>query len=296
MKKTQKFLLFWAVLFALAGLMAFNRPAVASAAVADKDCKIWHTVKPGEYLSLIARAYGTDYQTLVEINSLANANVIFPYQKLCVSLVSGGTPVLPVVTGSGSILATSVTEDTSVTLKGVSLAALTRYTVYLSNEKNNAVPAIWAGVVTTTKDGTFTVTYKIPKNLIDVPKIKVTIIGAKGDAHSNWFYNATLEGNTGGVNMPQASLVVDSSKLNKWVKIKVSNLPAKLTYQVYIGKEGSKGLNGVWVGTLYVPKSGNASATFDIPVQYKDRDKLDIRLVNEAYGIVYTLTFANKTK
>jgi hypothetical protein len=295
MKKTQKFLLFLAVLLTLAGWMAFNPPAVASAAVADKDCKIWHTVKPGEYLSQIARAYGTNYQTLVEINDLANANVIFPYQKLCVS-ITGGTPVLPVVTGSGSILATSVTEDTSVTLHGVSLAALTRYTVYLSNEKNSAAPAIFAGAVTTTKDGTFTVTYKIPKNLIDVSKIKVTIIGAKGDAHSNWFYNATLEGNTGGVNMPQASLVVDSSKLNKWVKIKVSNLPAKLTYQVYIGKEGSKGLNGFLVGTLYVPKSGNASATFDIPVQYKDRDKLDIRLVNEAYGIVHTLTFANKTK
>jgi len=296
MKKTYQSLLVLMALLTLTGFMAFSRPAVASAAAVDTDCKLWHTIKPGEYLSLIARTYGTDYQTLVEINGLTNANVIFPNQKLCVSLVSGGTPILPVVSGSGSILATSVIEDTSVTLQGKSLAALTRYTIYLKNEKNSAAPAIFTGVVTTSKEGTFTVTYKIPKKLIDVSRIKVTILSTKGDAFSNWFYNATLEGNTGGVNAPQASIVVESAKLNKWVKIKVSNLPAKLTYQVYIGKEGSKGVNGVLVGTLYVPKSGSASAAFDIPVEYKDREKLDIRLVNEAYGIVYTLTFANKTK
>lgn len=296
MNKNPKILLILIAVFSLIGLLAINTPAVASAAVLDKDCKLWHTVKPGEYLSQIATAYGTDYPTLVEINGLPNPNVIYPFQKLCVMLVSGPAPVVPVVPGSGSIVATSVIEDTSVTLQGKSLSALTRYTVYLSNEKNSASTSIYTGMVTTDKDGTFKVTYKIPKALIDVSRIKVTIISTRGTVLSNWFYNATLEGNTGGVNPPQSSIVVDSSKLNKWVKIKVANLTAKLTYQVYIGKEGSKGLNGIWVGSLYVPKSGSASATFDIPEQYKDREKLDIRLVNEPYGIVYYLTFANQTK
>jgi LysM repeat protein len=296
MKNTSKYLLVLVAALALLGIMAINKPAVAAAATLDKDCKLWHTVKPGEYLSRIAQAYGTDYRTLVQINALTNANVIFPNQKLCVSLVAGTTSILPVATGSASIQATSVTEDVNVTLQGKSLTASTRYTIYLSNEKNNAASSILVGVVTTGKDGDFTVTYKIPKKLIDVPRIKVTIISAKGVALSNWFYNATLEGNTGGINAPQAGIVVESSKLNKWVKIKVTNLPAKLTYQVYIGKEGSKGLNGVLVGTLYVPKSGSASAIFDIPAAYKDRANLDIRLVNEAYSIVQTLTFANKTK
>lgn len=193
-------------------------------------------------------------------------------------------------------MATSVIEDTSVTLQVKSLAALTRYTVYLSNDKNSASPPIYTGIVTTDKDGTFKVTYKIPKVLINVSRIKITIISTKGTVLSSCFYNTTLSGNTGGVNTPQANIVVESSKLNKWVKIKVSNLTAKLTYQVYIGREGSKGLNGIWVGSLYVPQSGSTSATFDIPEQYKDREKLDIRLVNEPYDIVYYLTFANKTK
>lgn len=296
MNKNPKILFVLIAMFCLMGLIAIQKPSVVSAAVLDKDCKLWHTVKPGEYLSQIAAAYGTDYRTLVQINELPNPNVIYPFQKLCVMLVSDASPVLPVVPGSGSVLATSVVEDISVTLQGKSLPALTRYTIYLGNGKNNTSPSIYTGVVTTDKDGTFKVTYKIPKALVDVSKIRVTIISTKGTVLSNWFYNATLSGNTGGVNAPQASIVVDSSKLNKWVKIKVSNLTAKLTYQVYIGKEGSKGLNGVWVGSLYVPQSGSASATFNIPEQYKDREKLDIRLVNEPYGIVHYMTFANKTK
>lgn len=282
--------------FVLLGLMAVNGPTVTFAAVSIKDCKQWHTVKTGEYLSQIARTYGTDYRTIVEINSLVNPNVIYPNQQLCVSLVSGNPPVIPVVTGSANIVAASVKEDTSVTLQARNLTALTRYTVYLSSNKTSYSPLTYVGVVTTDKDGAFKVTYTIPKKLIDVAKIKVTILSTKGDRVSNWFYNATIEGNTGGVSAPAASIVVDSSKLNKWVKIKGSNLPAQLTYQVFIGKEGSEGLNGFQVGSLTVAKNGSVLSSFDIPVQYKDKAKLDIRLVNEPYGIVYYQTFANKNK
>lgn len=296
MNKTPKIILIMIAVFVLLGLMAVNGPTVTFAAVSIKDCKQWHTVKTGEYLSQIARTYGTDYRTIVEINSLVNPNVIYPNQQLCVSLVSGNPPVIPVVTGSANIVAASVKEDTSVTLQARNLTALTRYTVYLSSNKTSYSPLTYVGVVTTDKDGAFKVTYTIPKKLIDVAKIKVTILSTKGDRVSNWFYNATIEGNTGGVSAPAASIVVDSSKLNKWVKIKGSNLPAQLTYQVFIGKEGSEGLNGFQVGSLTVAKNGSVLSSFDIPVQYKDKAKLDIRLVNEPYGIVYYQTFANKNK
>jgi hypothetical protein len=294
MNKTPKILLLLIAVFIMFGLMAVNKPATASAAMSIKDCKQWHTVRSGEYLSQIAKTYGTDYRTIAEINGVVNPNLIYSGQQLCVSMVSGATPVIPQVTGSANVYATNVKEDTSVTLHGKNLVALSRYTVYLSSEKAHLATPIFVGVVTTDKDGAFKVTYNIPKKLIDVPRVKVTITNTKGNTASNWFYNATLDGNTGGVYTPAISIVVDSSKVNKWVKIKVTNLQAKMTYDVFIGKEGSKGVKGVQVGTLSVAKSGSVMASFDIPDEYKDKAKLDIRLENKPYGIVSYLTFANK--
>ena len=55
-----------------------------------------HTVQPGESLSAIARAYGTDVATLMRINGLSDANLIRSGQKLA---VPGG----PLGSGAGRI-------------------------------------------------------------------------------------------------------------------------------------------------------------------------------------------------
>lgn len=296
MYKTPKFLLVLTALFILFGMMSLIRPTTTFAATTVKDCKQWHTVKSGEYLSQIASFYGTDYRKIAEINGLANPNAIYPNQQLCVSLVSGSSPVLPPSSGSANIFASGVVEDKTVTLQGKGLGASTWYSVYLSNERSAASVPMYMGAIKTQRDGTFTGTYSIPKKLIDVPKIKVTIVSSLGVRTSNWFYNASLESNTGGVNTPAIGIVVDSSKVDDWVKIKASNLPQKLTFTVYIGKEGSKGLNGVKVGTISTSKGGSVVTSFDIPDQYEGKSKLDLRLENSAYGIVSYITFANKTK
>ena len=44
-----------------------------------------HVVQPGEVLSTIAELYGTDVETLVALNNLANANQIYPGQELLIS-------------------------------------------------------------------------------------------------------------------------------------------------------------------------------------------------------------------
>lgn len=43
---------------------------------------IYYTVKKGDTLSSIAKAYGTTWQTLKSLNKLSNANLIYPGQKL----------------------------------------------------------------------------------------------------------------------------------------------------------------------------------------------------------------------
>jgi hypothetical protein len=77
------------------------------------------------------------------------------------------------------------------------------------------------------------------------------------------------------------------------VKIKTSNLPANVSFNVYMGKSGSKGVNGTLVGTLRDEDGGTIRATYDIPSELHGKSKIDIRLENKQLGISYYLTFEN---
>jgi hypothetical protein len=285
------------ILFSLAimfGLVAASFLPASAAADTASTCKQWHTVKRGEYLSMIARMYDTDWRTLADINDLSNPSRIYPGQKLCVSVdESGSTPVVTPAPGSGvRVSALSVEEDQYVTLQGKKLVANSRYSVYLS--KFGAYPsgAIFMGSVLTNKYGAFTRTYNIPGKLVDIAKIAINLSNGR-DATSNWFINATAEGNTGGEGAPAFSFSISSVEEDEWVKIRTSNLPANVTFDVLMGKSGSKGVNGIKVGTLADDDGGSVRATFDIPSQLQGRSKLDIRLENKSLGISYYLTFKN---
>ncbi|MFO7323148.1 MAG: LysM peptidoglycan-binding domain-containing protein [Chloroflexota bacterium] len=52
---------------------------------------VYHTVQRGEYLASIARAYGLTPEQLIQLNNLANPNLIYAGQQLLVS--TGGAPV-----------------------------------------------------------------------------------------------------------------------------------------------------------------------------------------------------------
>ena len=204
-----------------------TQPAVAAKEV--KDCNKWHTVQKGEYLKSIAKQYGVTWQVLVEINGLKNPNKIFPGQKLCVSTTSKPAPTqIPIpVSGSlsGNIYASSAKEDLTVTLVGKSLIPYSTYTLYLSNFKAKNPVYYLAGTATADKAGAFSATCNIPKKLYDVVKIKVIATNNRGSSATNWFFNATYDGNTGGIGAPTLNFVIESVKKDGTVKIKTSNLP-----------------------------------------------------------------------
>ena len=54
-------------------------------AQASVSCSQYHVVQRGEWLSRIARAYGTTWQYLASINGITNPNRIFAGQYLCVA-------------------------------------------------------------------------------------------------------------------------------------------------------------------------------------------------------------------
>jgi LysM repeat protein len=63
-------------------------------------CTKIHIVQRGEYLKLIAARYGTTWQVIANLNSLANPNLIYPGQRLKVPVACSVTPT-PTPTPTG---------------------------------------------------------------------------------------------------------------------------------------------------------------------------------------------------
>jgi hypothetical protein len=208
-------------------------------------------------------------------------------------LAALATPALAATTAS-RVYAKSVVEDKTVTLVGSSLLVNTRYNVYLSRYGKYPSGAKLVGFALTDAKGAFTKTFKIPGKLVDVAKIGVNLTSSNGDATSNWFINASSSSNTGGEGSPNFSFSVTSIKKNNWVKIKTKDLPANVTFDVRMGKAGSKGVNGTKVGELTGTKSGSVKATFDIPDVLEGKSQIDIRMENKSLGMSYYVTFDNK--
>lgn len=298
-------------LFLLAFVLMAGLVGVGSASAAVENCKTWHTVKGGEYLVQIARLYEVDWRTIAELNDLENPSRIYPNQKLCISTTknitgsggsssggsgSGGSVVSP-VPGSTSgasdkVYALEVIEDKTVILVGKSLAANTRYSIYMHKYGNSST--YFAGSVVTDSKGAFKHTFGIPKKLVDIAKINVLVRSGTTTAANNWFINATADdGDTGGVGTPEFKFSVTDVDKGDSVEIKTSNLPANVTFTVFIGKGGSKGVGGVSVGTLR-DSDGTIKARFDIPDSLADRSSLDIRVESKALGTFYYVNFSNK--
>jgi hypothetical protein len=197
-------------------------------------------------------------------------------------------------TSAGKVYAKEVEEDKTVTVVGSSLRANTRYDVYLSKFGKYPGNAIRVGFVRTDGNGAFTQTFKIPGKLVDIAKISITLVDNRGDTASNWFINASSDSNTGGEGSPTFSFKVTKFKKNDWVRIKTSNLPANVTFDVRMGKAGSEGINGTVVGELRSSKGGSVTETFDIPDSLEGKSQIDIRVENRALGIAAYVTFKNK--
>lgn len=71
------------VLATVISLLAASFAVPAQAA--SVSCSQYHVVQRGEWLSTIARIYGTTWQYLASINGITNPNRIYTGQYLCIS-------------------------------------------------------------------------------------------------------------------------------------------------------------------------------------------------------------------
>lgn len=298
MKLTRKTILYLAALAVTIGLVSTKAQSVNAAVASPEKCTRWHTVQKGEYLSKIAAQYNTNWYTLAQLNQLTNPRLIFAGNRLCIyhsDFSSNPLVVNPISSSSGNLAATSVKEDQSVTLQGKNLAANTRYEIYLGKYKSDPAVRIFVGSVSTDKNGAFLKTVTIPKMLYDVLKIRASITSPRGNTTNNWFINTTGSGNVGGVGAPQLNIDIRSVKKTKWVKFDAENLPANVTFKVYMSKADAPAKKAILVGTLSDPKGRDITVTFDIPESIKDRPNLEIFLVNDALDMSAEEIFKNQT-
>jgi murein DD-endopeptidase MepM/ murein hydrolase activator NlpD len=106
-------------------------------------------------------------------------------------------------------------------------------------------------------------------------------------------YQATVSSQTQSSTIPTIEFL--SVKRNHSVIVRVSNFPDNDTLRVTMGPSGSKGIDGIRVGTVSSGKGGSFTDTFDIPTALKDTGRIVIRFQSSITGFYAYNTFTNST-
>ncbi len=262
-------------------------------------CTEYYTVKKGEYLSLIARRYEVGWRNLAEINNLKSPWVIYPGQKLCISEDGGSTPK-PQPGKIPTISIVSVERDESVTIKTSNFPANDSFDVLMGPFGTKGINGKLVETIKSGKGGSFTSNFKIPGSLHGSRQIAIRLQSNSGSGFFayNWFYNSTTGSGTGITpsgykGFPTFSII--SVVRNKTVTVKTNNLTPDDMFEVFMGKMGTKGVNGIKVDTVSSGKGGTQTMTFNVPDSLKGSYQIAIRMQSPTSGYFAYNWFYNNT-
>jgi len=91
------------------------------------------------------------------------------------------------------------------------------------------------------------------------------------------------------------TFVITAVKQDQWVEIQTDNFPAADNFIVTMGPMGSKGINGIIIGTTYSGSGGRFTMKYDIPPALKGDHQIAIRLVSSSSGYYAYNWFYNTT-
>jgi len=151
-------------------------------------CTQWYTVRPGNTLSSIGRAFGVSWTYLAKINHIPNPSKIYTGQVLCVSTTGSGTT--PVVTSFPYFFIQSVSRNNTVTIKAHNYPLNTKFNVLMAPRGNQAIGGIFVTSFNTGNSHSFVKTFTIPAQLHGVGQIAIRTQGSVFFAY-NWFWNNT---------------------------------------------------------------------------------------------------------
>jgi hypothetical protein len=176
---------------------------------------------------------------------------------------------------------TSVVTDQTVTIQTANFPASQNFVVTMGPMGTKGVGGVVVATTNSGAGGSFSATYNIPAQFKGASQVAIRLQTTHANPYFayNWFWNNTTNTGTGGIpgytGIP--TFDVASVQMDKSVTIKTANFPPNQVFTVTMGPMGSKGVNGVVVGTLNSGVGGALTATFNIPAQYVGAYQVAIR-------------------
>jgi hypothetical protein len=183
----------------------------------------------------------------------------------------------------------NIIPDTSITVLTYNFPANQEFEVLMGFIGSRGVGGIRAATFFSGAGGSFTATFNIPAALAGVHQIAVRLQSLTKPNYFayNWFYNRPSSSPVNGVNVPVPALpgyepppTFSTSNVVKDVSVSIvtQNFPANKRMDVLMGYIGTRGVNGIYVGTVATGIGGSLSFTFNIPPALRGLSQIAIRL------------------
>ena len=181
---------------------------------------------------------------------------------------------------------TSVVTDQTVTVQTANFPANQNFVVTMGPFGGKGIGGIVVATTNSGVGGAFSATYNIPAQLKGSYQVAIRMQTSHANPYYayNWFYNNTTTGQpgTGGVpgytGIPTFDIVsVNKIETEVDVTIQTTNFPPNQTFTVKMGPMGTRGVNGIVVGTLQSGVGGTLKATYAVPEALKAAYQIAIR-------------------
>jgi len=181
-----------------------------------------------------------------------------------------------------------VKTDESVTILTNNMPANKNFNVLMGEIGTKGIDGIVVATLNSDKGGSFLATFPIPEQLKGRAQIAIRLEGTDNPYYAyNWFWNDAKNGTwpedyppaqppTCACNIPTFS--IKSVVKGEDVTITTYNFPKNVEFTVLMGKMWTRGINGIEVATLNSEEGGSFEATFDIPTELVNEERIAIRL------------------
>ena len=181
-----------------------------------------------------------------------------------------------------------VKMDESVTILTNNMPANKNFNVLMGEIGTKGIDGIIVAALNSDKGGSFLATFPIPEQLKGRAQIAIRLEGTDNPYYAyNWFWNDAKDGTwpedyppaqptTCACNIPTFS--IKSVIKGEDVTITTYNFPKNMEFTVLMGKMWTRGINGIEVATLNSGEGGSFEATFDIPEELANEERIAIRL------------------
>lgn len=181
-----------------------------------------------------------------------------------------------------------VKTDESVTILTNNMPANKNFNVLMGEIGTKGIDGIIVATLNSDKGGSFLATFPIPEQLKGRAQIAIRLEGTDNPYYAyNWFWNDAKNGTwpedyppaqppTCACNIPTFS--IKSVVKGEDVTITTYNFPKNVEFTVLMGKMWTRGINGIEVATLKSGEGGSFEATFDIPAELANEERIAIRL------------------